>query len=117
MTKKAFAAVAVLALIILLAVVVGGTLLNMGSNNNTPEGHDTVPHEGKYGIYVLNLATEKVELLYSTDNEIYTSALRLNEQGKKLVFAQKTDETDESTEIFTIDIDGQNLKQITDNSY
>ena len=117
MTKKAFAAVAVLALIILLAVVVGGTLLNMGSNNNTPEGHDTVPHEGKYGIYVLNLATEKVELIYSTDKEIFTSALRLNSQGETLVFAQKTGEADESTEIFTVDIDGENLEQITDNGY
>ena len=27
------------------------------------------------------------------------------------------DETDESTEIFTVDIDGQNLAQITDNKY
>ena len=117
MTKKALVAIVVLASITVLAIVAGGTLLNMGANNNTPDAQNTVLHEGKYGIYVLNLATEKVELLYSTDNEIYTSALRLNEQGEKLVFAQKTDETDESTEIFTIDIDGQNLKQITDNSY
>jgi Tol biopolymer transport system component len=117
MAKKALVAIAVLASITVLAIVAGGMLLNMGANNNTPDAQNTVPHEGKYGIYVLNLATKKVELLYSTDNEIYTSALRLNEQGEKLVFAQKTDETDESTEIFTIDIDGQNLKQITDNSY
>jgi Tol biopolymer transport system component len=107
--KKAFAAEAVLALIIVLAILVGGTLLNMDSNNNTPDGQDTVPHEGKYGIYVLNLATEKVEFVYSADNEIYTSALRLNGQDEKLVFAQKTGETDESTEIFTIDIDAQQL--------
>jgi len=115
--KKAFVAIAVLALIIVLAVVVGGTLLNMSADNNTPGGQDTVPHEGKYGIYVLDLSTEKLELLYSADNEMYTSALRLNNQGEKLVFAQKMDETDESTEIFTIDIDGQNLERITDNSY
>jgi Tol biopolymer transport system component len=115
--KKAFAAVAVLALIIVLAILVGGTLLNMDSNNNTPDGQDTVPHEGKYGIYVLNLATEKVELVYSADNEIYTSALRFNGQDEKLVFAQKTGETDESTEIFTIDIDAQHLERVTDNSY
>ena len=101
----------------MLAVVVGGTLLNRGSNSNPADGQDTVPHEGKYGICVLNVATEKVELIYSTDKEIYTSALRLNGQGEKLVFAQKTGETDESTEIFTVDIDGQNLEQITDNSY
>jgi Tol biopolymer transport system component len=115
--KKALVAAAVLALIIVLAIGVGGTLLNMNSNNNTPNGQDTVPHEGKYGIYVLNLASEKVELIYSTDNEIYTSALRLNSQGEKLVFAQKTGETDESTEIFSIDVDGQKLERVTDNSY
>jgi Tol biopolymer transport system component len=115
--KKALVAVVVLALIIVLAVVVGGPLLNMGSNGNAPDGQDTVPHEGKYGIYVLNVATEKVELIYSTDKEIYTSALRLNSQGEKLVFAQKTGETDESTEIFTVDIDGQNVEQITGNNY
>ena len=117
MAKKALVAIAVLALIIVLALVVGGTLLNMGSNNGTPGGQDTVPYEGKYGIYVLTLATEKVELIYSTDKEIYTSALRLNSQGETLVFAQKTGETDESIEIFMVDIDGENLEQITDNSY
>ncbi len=116
MAKKAFVGIAVLALTIVLAVVVGGTFLNM-SSNNTLGGQDTVPHEGKYGIYVLNLATEKVELLYSTDKEIFTSALRLNSQGEKLVFAQKTGETDESTEIFTINVNDQNLERITDNSY
>ena len=117
MVKKAVVTIAVLTLITVLAVVIGGTLLNIGSNNSTLRGQDMVPHEGKYGIYVLNLATEKVELIYSTDNEIYTSALRLNSQGETLVFAQKTGETDESTEIFTVDIDGENLEQITDNSY
>lgn len=117
MAKKALVAVAVLALIIVFAVVVGGTLLNMNSNGNTPDAQDAVPHEGKYGIYVLNLATKKVELIYSTDKEIYTSALRLNSQGEKLVFSQKTGETDESTEIFAVDTDGQDLEQITDNNF
>jgi Tol biopolymer transport system component len=114
--KRARIAVAVLASIAVFAIVITGTLLNM-SANKTPKGQDTLPHEGKYGIYALDLATEKVKLLYSTDNEIYTSALRLNSQGEKLVFAQKTAANDESTEIFTVDIDGQNLERITDNSY
>ncbi|MBN1245251.1 PD40 domain-containing protein [Candidatus Bathyarchaeota archaeon] len=117
MAKRAWVAIAVLALIIVLAIVAASTLLNMDANNNTPDAQDTVPHEGKYGIYVLDLATEKVELLYSTDNEGYTSALRLNSQGEKLVFAQKTGANDESTEIFTINVDGQNLEGVTDNSY
>lgn len=100
-----------------LAVVVIGTLLNAESTQKTPDTQDTVVYEEKYGIYVLDLATEKVKLLYSTANEIYTSALRLNGQCEKLVFAQKTDETDQSTEIFTIDVDDKNLEQITDSSY
>jgi Tol biopolymer transport system component len=114
--KKAWAAIAVLVLITVLALVAASTLLNMNANK-TPDAQSTVPHEGKYGIYVLDLATEKVEMLYSTDNEIYTSALRLNTQGEKLVFAQKTGANDESTEIFTVDVDGQNLLKLTDNSY
>jgi Tol biopolymer transport system component len=115
--KKAWVAIAVLASIIVVAIVVAGTLLNMEANQKTPDATDMVPHEGKYGIYVLNLAMEEVRLLYSTDNEIYTSALRLNKQTEKLVFAQKTAANDESTEIFTIDVDDQNLERITDNSY
>jgi Tol biopolymer transport system component len=114
--KRALVAIAVLALITVLAIVAASTLLTMNANK-TPDAQSTVPHEGKYGIYVLDLATEKVELLYSTDKEIYTSALRLNTQVEKLVFAQKTDANDESTEIFTIDVDGQNLLRLTDNSY
>ena len=51
MAKKALVAVVVLALIIVLAVVVGGTLLNRGSNSNPTDGQDTVPHEGKYGAF------------------------------------------------------------------
>ena len=117
MAKRALVVIAVLALITVFALVAVGTLLNMDANNNAPNGQDTVPHEGTYGIYVLDLATEKVELIYSTDKEIYTSALRLNSQVNKLVFAQKTGSDDESTEIFTIDVDGQNLLRITDNSY
>jgi Tol biopolymer transport system component len=116
--RKALVAVAVLGLISVLAVVVVGTLLNMNPTQQMPDAQDAVPHEGKYGIYVLDLATEQVRLLYSTENEIYTSALRLNTQGEKLVFAQKTDGlSDESTEIFTIEVNGQNLARLTDNSY
>jgi Tol biopolymer transport system component len=115
--KKALVAIAVLASIAVVAIVAASMLLRMEAPEKTPETQDAVPHEGKYGIYVLDLATEKVSLLYSTDNELYTSALRLNKQAEKFVFAQKTGETDESTEIVTIDVDGQNLQRLTDNNY
>lgn len=117
MTNRALVAIAVLS-IILLGIVTASILFNMSPNQKTPDAQDMVPHEGKYGIYALNLATKKVRLIYSTDSEIYTSALSLNEQGEKLVFAQKADGTDdENTEIFTIDVDGQNLDRLTDNAY
>jgi Tol biopolymer transport system component len=116
--KRALIAIALLVLISVLAIVLASTLLSTDAAQKTPDAQDTVPHEGKYGIYVLDLATEKVSLLYSTDNEIYTSALRLNKHEAKLVFAQKTDGlSDESTEIFAIDVDGQNLERLTDNDY
>jgi Tol biopolymer transport system component len=115
--KRALVAVATLGLIGMLAIVAVGTLLNMEASK-TPDAQDEVPHEGKYGIYVLDLATEKVRLLYSTDNEIYTSALRLNAQGEKLVFAQKIGgASDENTEIFIIDVNGQSLKRLTENNF
>lgn len=117
MTKKALVAIAVLASIAVVAIVAASILLNIEAPEKTTEAQDAVPHEGAYGIYVLDLATEKVSLLYSTDNEIYTSALRLNKQVEKFVFTQKTGETDESTEIFTTDVDGQNLERLTDNNY
>ncbi len=79
---------------------------------------DSVPHEGKYGIYTLDPTTNKVTLIYSTSNEVYTSALRLSNHGDKLVFAQKIDGTsDLNTEIFTIGVDGNNLQRLTSNSY
>lgn len=77
-----------------------------------------VPHEEKYGIYALDLSTQRVQLIYSTANEIYTSTLRLNNQGDTLVFAQKIGgDTNEHIEIFTIRTDGSNLQRITTNSF
>jgi len=79
---------------------------------------NTVPHEGKYGIYAFDPATDKVTLIYSTSDEMYTSALRLNNHGDKFVFAQKIDGTSElNTEIFTIGVDGKNLQRLTSNTY
>ena len=75
-----------------------------------------VPHEGQWGIYSLDLASQQVELVYGSD-EIYSSAVRLNPAGDELVFAKKTGVGDESTEIFTIGVDGSGLRQVTSNSF
>jgi Tol biopolymer transport system component len=74
----------------------------------------TVPHEGRWGIYALDLETQFVELLYSTDFEI--STLRLNNRGDVLLFGQKIGgQENEHSEICTILINGENFTQLTNN--
>jgi len=46
-----------------------------------------VLHEDKWGIYDLDLQTEKTELVYSSANKL--SRIRLNNAGDKLVFYQQ----------------------------
>ena len=79
---------------------------------------NSVPHEEKYGIYALDLAASKANLIYGSDNEIQTSALRLNTIGDKFVFAMKIDgANDNNTEIFTVNVDGTELNRVTSNTY
>lgn len=113
MARKAKVAVAVVAIAMaIMAVFVIAAYLGQAQEAGT------VPHLGRYGIYSLEISTGKVALLYSTDNEIYTSSLRLNTAGDALVFAQKVGGTgDNSTEIFTIGIDGKNLARVTTNGF
>jgi Tol biopolymer transport system component len=76
----------------------------------------SVPHIEKWGIYVLVLATEKVELLYSSASEI--SHLSLNKAGNRFAFSQKIDgDNDEHEEICTVDVDGGNFQRLTNNSF
>jgi TolB protein len=78
----------------------------------------TVPREGNWGIYSLDISTGDVKLVYSPPGELYSSALRLNSAGDKLMFSQKVGgDTDEYTEIFTIGTDGTGLQRVTDNSF
>jgi Tol biopolymer transport system component len=78
----------------------------------------TVPRQADWGIYELDIATQDIRLVYSTPDEIQTSALRLNSAGKKLIFAQKIEGTsDNNLEIYSINIDGSNLRRLTDNSF
>ena len=108
--KAAIAAI----LVAVSAVVLFGVL----SNSTSTQKPNAVPHEGTYGIYTLDLATNEVALIYSTNDEAYTSALQLNTAGDTLVFAQKIGgSSDNNTEIFTIGVDGGNLKRVTSNSF
>ncbi len=76
----------------------------------------TVPHEGKWGLYALDLATQSTRLVYSAPREI--QILRLNNLGDTLAFAQKIDgDNDGNFEICTVGIDGGNFNRLTDNTY
>jgi Tol biopolymer transport system component len=77
-----------------------------------------VPHEGAYGIYVLNLGTEDVRLVYSAPREIQTSSLRPTSDGGRLLFAQKVDgDSNEHFELCTVGSDGAGFQRLTHNSY
>ncbi len=87
-----------------------------GSVSRVPQGNN-VPHDGDWGIYRLDLDSLKTDLIYSTAGDIQTSALRLNNAGDKLVFAQKTEGNgDNNYEIFSIGVDGNNLTRLTTDS-
>jgi Tol biopolymer transport system component len=74
-----------------------------------------VPHEGRWGIYSLDLATQETTLIYSAALEIQT--LRLNNRGDTFVFSEKMDgEANENFEINTVGVDGANFKQLTSNT-
>jgi Tol biopolymer transport system component len=101
-------------------MIIASLLLIAGCSKDSTnsEPGKTVPHEGRWGIYELNPASQDVRLIYSTDDEMNTSALRLNSAGDKFVFAQKIgDTTDQNYEICTVDTGGGNFMRLTDNAY
>ncbi len=100
--------------IIISAIVITGC----GSDSTNPEPAKTVPHEGRWGIYKLDLATQDVSLIYSSNDRIFESSLCPDSAGTKFVFAQKFGDTlDASYEICTVDIDGGNFARLTNNAY
>lgn len=102
---------------VILALIISVSLVSGCASNGSISQH-TVPHEGKWGIYDLDLSTQRVSLIYSTSDEIYSSALRLDSSGSKLVFAQKIDGLDDSDlEIYSIGIDGSNLTRLTNDPF
>ena len=81
-----------------------------------PTQQTAVPQEYRWGIYSLSLDTGEVDLLYSNPETI--TVLRLNNAGDKFVFSQVVrvgDTTQE--EIFTLSIDGQDLRRLTNNEF
>ncbi|MFC1780446.1 TolB family protein [Patescibacteria group bacterium] len=73
-----------------------------------------VPHEKRWGIYSLNLGSEEVQLLYSSDKSI--SSLSLYNDTDRFVFSQKADcSENECEEIYTLSLEGNDLQRITNN--
>ena len=91
------------------------------SGQNLPK-EKIVPHEERWGIYSLYLETEEIELIYHSSQKI--STLNLDKSGNKLAFSQRIGGNDNSSdeislfeEILTINVDGSDLKRLTDNNY
>ncbi len=75
-----------------------------------------VPHVKKWGIYSLDLSSQRVGLIFSSDNEIVT--LRLNNNEDKFVFSMMIDGfTYNNSEICLLNLDGSNFIRLTNNDY
>ncbi len=95
----------------ILAMIAAFTIPILGCKSTVGQ----VPHEGRWGIYALDLATQNTQLIYNADREIQT--LRLNHRGDAFVFAQKMDGDDnEHFEINSVGVDGANFKRLTSNT-
>ena len=113
--------IVILSIVGLVATLVFATFII--KNASLLSGIKEVPHEGKWGIYALDLETEKTELVYSSANRI--SRVRLNNAGDKLVFYQQIDNGSECVveessinlceEICSIRVDGEDFRRLTNN--
>ena len=75
----------------------------------------TVPKEERWGIYNLNLDTEDINLIYSSENEI--EGIKIDSINENFVFCQKIGgEDNKHREICTLKIDGSNYNRLTNNT-
>ncbi|TKJ40782.1 hypothetical protein CEE37_07405 [candidate division LCP-89 bacterium B3_LCP] len=75
-----------------------------------------VPHEERWGIYSLNRASEEVQLLYSSTQQMV--GLRLSNDGTRFAFAHRIDgDSMHYEEICTVDIDGSNFERLNQNNH
>jgi Tol biopolymer transport system component len=97
---------------LVISLAIGGYGCTMDKFQSTAKPE--VPHKERWGIYALNLNTFETRLIYSSPNRLTT--LRLNDGGDRFVFSQRVGgDTYNNEEIFTIEIDGQSLHQLTEN--
>jgi Tol biopolymer transport system component len=97
-------------LVFLLLVGCNSALFHGINPSSTPS--PAAPHEQRWGIYRLDLASQNVYLLYSSSSEI--SFLHLPKDGDRFVFSQKISaDVHDQEEIFSVDVDGSHLQQLT----
>jgi len=100
-----------------LVILVTAAILASGCSGKTSSPiSTTVPHQGDWGIYALDLSTQNVELIWSTDEAI--SNLCLNHAGDEFAFSCRVGGTlDSNEEILAIGVDGTGPRRLTNNSY
>ncbi len=109
MEPKTKIALAAGAFIITVIVIVAA--IQIGSRSK----RENVPHEGAWGIYSLVIDSERVSLIYSSENMLRD--LSLNGAGDKLAFSERIDGTsDSSEEICCVNVDGTGFNRLTNNS-
>ncbi len=102
---------------ILPALVVAMISLVPACDDGAGEGSDetlTIPHQDRWGIYALDLTTQRVTLIFGSPEPM--STLDLSADGTRIVFSQRIgDNTLESEEIAVIETDGTGYRRLTDN--
>ncbi len=97
--------------IILLAL----TLSACSKDKSTEPEDNTVPHEERWGIYALDIASGDVDLIVSYPDEI--TGMDLSNSGDQFAISKKTGDNNEDNEIFVIDVDGDNLSRLTKDNF
>ncbi len=101
------------------AAIVASALFIAGCNDKSADTPArSVPHEGQWGIYALDLSSQDVSLLYSTDDAI--SGINLGSSGTHILFSKMTQsgvEIDTTAEIYILDVNGGTPTRLTTNYY
>ena len=76
----------------------------------------TVPREGRFGIYALDLASGDIRLVRATDDRLVI--LALDPAGSHFAFSRCFGGDDwEHEEVCVVDADGEGFRRLTDNDY
>jgi Tol biopolymer transport system component len=100
---------------LLLILTIAVLLVASCTVKTNPSTTKTVPRERDLGIYALDLSTEEVELIWSSNEGIWD--LCLNNAGDEFAFSNGTRGLGAGGEILVIGVDGTGLRQLTSNSY